>query len=93
MANSRLQGSRAQSDIAALGCSDGKFRLVSGNGKIEKEVEAHRGAVISLRWSPDGAALVTGAQRSHPRRPRAAGSSPCSSPSGAFPLHFVCVAM
>ena len=65
-------GSRAQGDIAALGCSDGKFRLVSGNGKIEKEVEAHRGAVISLRWSPDGSALVTGAQSPSPSRARRA---------------------
>ena len=38
----------------------GKFHLISRNGRIEKSVEAHRGAVLSGRWSLDGSAMVTG---------------------------------
>lgn len=38
----------------------GKFHLISRNGRIEKSVEAHRGAVLSGRWSFDGSAMVTG---------------------------------
>ena len=40
--------------------SIGKFHLISRNGRIEKSVEAHRGAVLSGRWSLDGSAMVTG---------------------------------
>lgn len=38
----------------------GKFHLISRNGRVEKSVEAHRGAVLSGRWSHDGSAMVTG---------------------------------
>ncbi len=30
------------------------------NGRIEKTVEAHRGATICVRWSPDGSQFATG---------------------------------
>ena len=29
-------------------------------GRVEKTVEAHKGAVLSARWSSDGSALLTG---------------------------------
>ena len=35
-------------------------RLISKSGRVEKFVEAHRGAVLMGRWSHDGTALVTG---------------------------------
>ncbi len=38
----------------------GKFLLVARTGRVEKSVEAHRGAVLAGRWSYDGSALVTG---------------------------------
>ena len=38
----------------------GKFHLVSKTGRIEKSVEAHRGAVLAGRWNYDGTALITG---------------------------------
>ncbi|XP_065832392.1 uncharacterized protein [Oscarella lobularis] len=34
-------------------------RLISKSGRVEKSVEAHRGAVLMGRWSHDGTALVT----------------------------------
>ncbi|MBN3310460.1 IFT80 protein, partial [Amia calva] len=36
-----------------------KFHLVSKTGRIEKSVEAHRGAVLAGRWNYDGTALIT----------------------------------
>lgn len=38
----------------------GKFHLLSKTGRIEKSVEAHRGAVLASRWNYDGTALITG---------------------------------
>ena len=34
--------------------------MISRQGRIEKAVEAHRGAVLSARWSFDGSAVITG---------------------------------
>ncbi|KAK3738527.1 hypothetical protein QZH41_012034, partial [Actinostola sp. cb2023] len=49
----------SQADIMVVTSTDGKFHLISRNGRVEKSVEAHRGAVLSGRWSYDGNALVT----------------------------------
>lgn len=38
----------------------GKFHLISKIGRIEKSVEAHKGAVLAGRWNYDGTALITG---------------------------------
>ncbi|CAB1347800.1 unnamed protein product [Coregonus sp. 'balchen'] len=35
------------------------FHLVSKTGRIEKSVEAHKGAVLAGRWNYDGTALIT----------------------------------
>jgi WD40 repeat protein len=52
--------SKALSDCFAIGFGDGSFRLVNKVGKVEKSVvEAHKGAVISVRWSSDGYSLMT----------------------------------
>lgn len=37
----------------------GKFHLIGKTGRVEKSVEAHKGAVLSGRWSYDGSALLT----------------------------------
>lgn len=50
---------QSQSELFVLTSTDGKFHLISRNGRIEKSVEAHRGAVLSGRWSLDGSAMVT----------------------------------
>lgn len=48
-----------QSDLFVLACTDGTFLLVSRLGRVEKAVEAHRGAVLGTVWSHDGSALLT----------------------------------
>eukprot|EP00928_Gymnodinium_smaydae_P032421 TRINITY_DN23485_c0_g1_i1.p1 TRINITY_DN23485_c0_g1~~TRINITY_DN23485_c0_g1_i1.p1 ORF type:complete len:759 (-),score=120.02 TRINITY_DN23485_c0_g1_i1:147-2423(-) len=54
-----MPGSKGAGNISAVGCADGSMRLVSDIGREEKKVDAHRGAVISLKWSPDGSAIAT----------------------------------
>ena len=52
--------SKALNDCFAVGFVDGSFKLITKSGKIEKIVqEAHKGALISLKWSSDGYSLVT----------------------------------
>lgn len=48
-----------QADIFVLACTDGKFLLVSRLGRVEKTVDAHKGAVLGARWSGDSTALMT----------------------------------
>ena len=38
----------------------GKYHLVNKNGRIEKSIDAHKGATTVGRWSSDGSALLTG---------------------------------
>ncbi|BFZ00478.1 hypothetical protein BsWGS_03517 [Bradybaena similaris] len=52
-------GKKAGSDVFSLTSTDGKLHLISRTGRIEKSVEAHKGAVLCGRWSCDGTALVT----------------------------------
>jgi intraflagellar transport protein 80 len=52
-------------DIFALGSNDGKLLIISKNGKIEKSVDAHKGACICVRWSYDGTMLITGGEDGH----------------------------
>ncbi|XP_067307985.1 intraflagellar transport protein 80 homolog [Pseudorasbora parva] len=50
---------QAGAETFALTSADGKLHLVSKSGRIEKSVEAHRGAVLAERWNHDGTALIT----------------------------------
>ena len=52
-------------DIIAIAGSDGRFYLCTRNGRLEKVQEAHKGAVLAVRWSSDGTALATGMYASH----------------------------
>jgi len=47
-------------DSFAVSCTDGTVRFLSRSGREEgKKIQAHEGAVILLRWSHDGAAILT----------------------------------
>ncbi|KAJ3020204.1 Intraflagellar transport protein 80 [Thoreauomyces humboldtii] len=52
-------GKGQTAEVFALGGTDGKFYLCSKAGRVEKEVEAHKGAVLCLRWNNEASALVT----------------------------------
>lgn len=54
-----MPNSKGTDNTFAVGCADGTFRIMSDLGREEKKVEAHRGAVISLKWSFDGSAIAT----------------------------------
>ena len=49
-------------DLFALACTDGSYKFVSKSGREEKNVKAHEGAVIFVKWSHDGGALLTGGE-------------------------------
>ncbi|XP_077987595.1 intraflagellar transport protein 80 homolog [Glandiceps talaboti] len=53
------KGKQTQGDVFVLTSTDGKFHLISKSGRVEKTVDAHKGAVLSGRWSYDGTAMVT----------------------------------
>ncbi|KAM3728232.1 Intraflagellar transport protein [Dirofilaria immitis] len=46
-------------DIFILTSTEGKFYICNRKGRIEKIVEAHRGAILSGRWSNDGSTFAT----------------------------------
>jgi len=52
---------RAQpgSDVFVISCTDGSFKIMGRNGRVEKSVDAHKGAVISIKWNYEGTAVVT----------------------------------
>ena len=49
----------AASAAFAAACSDGTLRFFLRNGRVEKTVEAHAGAVTSVRWTKDGSCVLT----------------------------------
>ncbi|KAJ3051223.1 Intraflagellar transport protein 80 [Rhizophlyctis rosea] len=46
-------------DVYVVGGTDGRFYLCTKGGRLEKSVEAHKGALLSLRWNYEGSAIVT----------------------------------
>nr|CAD7424961.1 unnamed protein product [Timema monikensis] len=55
----QVVGKKQGSDLLLITSADGKFHLINRNGRIEKSVDAHKGAVLTGRWSFDGAGLLT----------------------------------
>lgn len=47
------------SELFVLTSSDGKFYMISRSGRIEKVVDAHKGATLTAKWSHDGSSLLT----------------------------------
>ncbi|KAJ3196529.1 Intraflagellar transport protein 80, partial [Entophlyctis luteolus] len=58
--NTQAKGSQSgAAEMYAAGGTDGKFYLCSKAGRVEKIVEAHKGAVLALKWNYEGSALVS----------------------------------
>ena len=66
----RKKGSSGASDSFLVTSAEGRLQLVGGvrlgsgapSARLEKGVDAHRGACLSGRWSHDGAGIVTGGE-------------------------------
>jgi intraflagellar transport protein 80 len=52
-------------DIFAMASNDGKLLIMTKNGKIEKSVDAHKGACVAVRWSSDGTMIVSSGEDGH----------------------------
>ncbi|KAI8586701.1 WD40-repeat-containing domain protein [Geranomyces variabilis] len=59
------KGGQAGAEVFALGGTDGRFYLIAKSGRVEKEVDAHKGAVLCLRWNTEASALVTAGEDGH----------------------------
>jgi intraflagellar transport protein 80 len=46
-------------DLFAASCTDGSLRFFKKNGLLEKKIQAHEGAAISVSFNLDGSSLVT----------------------------------
>lgn len=46
-------------DALLITSSDGRFVILNKSSRVERNVSAHTGAIVSGRWSPDGAGLLT----------------------------------
>ncbi|KAF5299047.1 hypothetical protein FQA39_LY11593 [Lamprigera yunnana] len=56
----QLSGSLGKyGDLILLTSTDGKFHIINRNGRIERSVDAHKGAILMGQWSHDGAGLLT----------------------------------
>ena len=55
-----LPSGKGPAEVVALACSDGSFKLVTKAGRVEKNItDAHASAIISTKWSNEGAAIAT----------------------------------
>ncbi|XP_046402466.1 intraflagellar transport protein 80 homolog [Ischnura elegans] len=59
---SKQASNKISYDPILITTSDGKFQLIGKNGRIEKSVEAHKGAALVGRWNNDGSSFLTGGE-------------------------------
>lgn len=46
-------------DLILITSADGKFHIMNRSGRIERSIDAHKGAILVGQWSCDGAGLLT----------------------------------
>lgn len=57
------KGVGSGNDVFFVSSAEGKLHIIQGkSGRVEKSVEAHRGACLTARWSHDGAGIATGGE-------------------------------
>eukprot|EP00761_Pharyngomonas_kirbyi_P000649 gb/GECH01000649.1/.p1 GENE.gb/GECH01000649.1/~~gb/GECH01000649.1/.p1 ORF type:complete len:758 (+),score=164.05 gb/GECH01000649.1/:1-2274(+) len=49
-------------DIFLVAFANGKYSIISKSGRIERTVDAHEGAVVSIKWSNEGTSIATGGE-------------------------------
>lgn len=47
------------SDTLLISSADGRFIILNKSARVERNVAAHNATIVSGRWSPDGAGLLT----------------------------------
>ncbi len=61
--NKNVSGGRTQqTELYLVTSAEGRLQLVGKSSRMEKSVEAHRGACLSGRWSHEGAGIATGGE-------------------------------
>lgn len=50
---------QAAADAFACSLTDGRLKVISRSGRVEKSVDAHQGACTHCRWAHDGSAVAT----------------------------------
>ncbi|VDK46992.1 unnamed protein product [Anisakis simplex] len=50
---------QSTNDVFVLTSTEGKFYIYNRSGRLEKAVDAHKGAALCARWSYDGSSLLT----------------------------------
>lgn len=57
---SRVSGTLGKhGDLILITSADGKFHVLNRSGRIDRSVEAHKGAILVGQWSNDGTSLLT----------------------------------
>ncbi|RZC39328.1 intraflagellar transport protein 80 -like [Asbolus verrucosus] len=46
-------------DLILITSADGKFHIMNRSGRIERSIDAHKGAILVGQWGNDGAGLLT----------------------------------
>ena len=63
MSSSAFLTGQQANEVFFVTSAEGKLQLVNGKSwRLEKSADAHRGACLTGRWSPDGAAIATGGE-------------------------------
>ncbi|XP_041351349.1 intraflagellar transport protein 80 homolog [Gigantopelta aegis] len=78
------------SDLFVLTSTDGKYQLINRTGRVEKNVEAHKGAVLCGRWNSDGTALVTGGEDGQVKVWSRSGMLRSTLTQNSLPVYTVC---
>lgn len=47
-------------DLILVTSADGRFHIINRSGRIERTVEAHKGAILVGQWGNDGSGFLTG---------------------------------
>lgn len=54
--------SAGKGDSLLIGSASGNFIIINRGARVEKNINAHQYAIATVRWSPDGATLLTAAE-------------------------------